>query len=293
MAETLQDSAQLESTTVKINRTAATVKGGRRMSFSALVVVGDRRGSVGIGYGKAPGVPAAIEKAQKDARKHLVQIRLQEGTLPHPVTGRFGASKVRLIPAAPGTGVVAGATVRAVLEMVGVSDCLTKAYGSTNEINMVRAVMSGLENLTGREALAQLRNVEIPSTTVDETIERSRKSMAAEEAKAMAAAAKVREKATAVEAERKAEEKAKEDAAQEEKAAAEDKVEGTEPQQPEKVETEGAEGQADTKAPEQASADNQSPVAEEAANQAADQAENESNESQTGDTGEAESQKQE
>ena len=221
MAEMLQDSGQLESTTVKINRTAATVKGGRRMSFSALVVVGDRQGSVGIGYGKAPGVPAAIEKAQKDARKKMCTVKLQQGTLPHPVTGTFGSSKVRLIPAAPGTGVVAGATVRAVLEMVGVNDCLTKAYGSTNEINMVKAVVGGLQNLQTREDMARLRGVEILSTTVDETFDRSAKSMAAQEAKAMAAAASVREKTKAQDAENKAQADAKAEA---DKAKAEEEA---------------------------------------------------------------------
>ncbi len=174
MAETLQDSPQLESTTVKINRTAATIKGGRRMSFSALVVVGDRRGNVGIGYGKAPGVPAAIEKAQKDARKKLVSVKLQHGTLPHPVTGKFGSSSVRLIPAAPGTGVVAGGTVRAVLEMVGVHDCLTKAYGSTNEINVCKAVMAGLGLLRMREDIERLRGQTLEQTTVESIIEASK-----------------------------------------------------------------------------------------------------------------------
>ena len=175
MAEFLQDASQLESTTVKINRTAATVKGGRRMSFAALVVVGDRRGSVGIGYGKAPGVPAAIEKAQKDARKNLKKVTLHEGTLPHPVTGKFGASQVRLIPAAPGSGVIAGGTVRAVLEMAGVHDCLTKAYRSTNEINVVKAVLDGLLKLRTRDQVNKLRNVEIASTDVDEIIANSKK----------------------------------------------------------------------------------------------------------------------
>lgn len=173
MAETLQDS-QLESTTVKINRTAATIKGGRRMSFAALVVVGDRRGNVGIGYGKAPGVPAAIEKAQKDARKKLVPVKLQHGTLPHPVTGKFGASSVRLIPAAPGTGVVAGGTVRAVLEMVGVQDCLTKAYGSTNEINVCKAVMAGLGQLRMREDIERLRGQSLEKTHVETAYEASK-----------------------------------------------------------------------------------------------------------------------
>lgn len=171
MAELLEESQNLESTTVKIDRTAATVKGGRRFSFGALVVVGDRNGSVGLGYGKAPGVPAAIEKAQKDARKQIKRIEVKGRTIPHPVTGRFGSSQVRLIPAAPGTGVVAGGTVRAVLEMAGVQDCLTKAYGSTNQKNLTKAVMEGLLRLRTREEIARIRGVEIEQSTVDEMLE--------------------------------------------------------------------------------------------------------------------------
>ena len=169
----------LESTTVAINRTAKTVKGGRNMSFSALVVVGDRKGSVGVGYGKGRGVPVAIEKAQKDARKNLTRIQLKEGTLPHPITGRFCASKVRLLPASPGTGVIAGGTVRAVLEMAGVHDCLTKSFGSTNKINLCRAVFTGLTGLQPKEKIAALRGVEIEKTEVEERLETGAKAMAA------------------------------------------------------------------------------------------------------------------
>lgn len=177
MAERLEDSQALESTTVNINRTSTTVKGGRRLSFSALVVVGDRGGNVGIGYGKGRGVPIAIEKAQKDAKKNLTRVDRSGGTLPHPVTGRFSSSKVRLIPAAPGTGVVAGGTVRAVLEMAGVRDCLTKSYGSTNEINLCKAVMEGLLQLRSREAVAELRGVTIQRSAVDEMLEASRQAL--------------------------------------------------------------------------------------------------------------------
>ncbi len=152
MAEMLEESQGLESTTVGIYRTATVVKGGRRFSFAAMVVVGDRRGSVGIGYGKAGGVPVAIEKAQKDAKKNIVHITLKGGTLPHPILGKFGASSVRLLPAAPGTGVIAGGTVRAVLEMVGVQDCLTKAYGSTNQKNLCKATIEGLPDSAARKA---------------------------------------------------------------------------------------------------------------------------------------------
>ncbi len=173
MAEILQDEAQgtLESTTIWVNRTAATVKGGRRFSFCALVAVGDRHGNVGLGYGKAPGVPAAIEKAQKEAKKKLRPIELNRGTVPHEVTGRFCSSKVRLIPASPGTGVIAGGTVRAVLELAGVRDCLSKSYGSTNKINLARATLEGLLSLESRQTIAEHRGIEIERTTVDEKIE--------------------------------------------------------------------------------------------------------------------------
>lgn len=170
MPELLEDSQALESTTVGIFRTATVVKGGRRFSFAALVVVGDRRGSVGIGYGKGRGVPVAIEKAQKAARKQLVRIEMKDSTLPHPIEGKFGASKIRILPAAPGTGVIAGGTARAVLEMAGVQDCLTKAYGSTNKKNLCKAVLDGLTRLRTKEQVASYRGVEIESTAVDEKI---------------------------------------------------------------------------------------------------------------------------
>lgn len=170
MPELLEDSQALESTTVGIFRTATVVKGGRRFSFAALVVVGDRRGSVGIGYGKGRGVPVAIEKAQKAARKQLVKIEMKDSTLPHPIEGKFGASKIRILPAAPGTGVIAGGTARAVLEMAGVQDCLTKAYGSTNKKNLCKAVLDGLTRLRTKEQVASYRGVEIESTAVDEKI---------------------------------------------------------------------------------------------------------------------------
>lgn len=177
MAEYLDDGNSLESTTVAINRTATTVKGGRRMSFSALVVVGDRSGSVGVGYGKGRGVPAGIEKAQKDARKNLFKVKTHGGTLPHEVLGRSCASSVKLIPASPGTGVIAGGTVRAVLEMAGIRDCLTKAYGSTNKINLCRAAIDALEKLRTREEIAALRGVTIESSTVDEMMTAAKKFM--------------------------------------------------------------------------------------------------------------------
>jgi len=178
MAEMLVEHGQeLESTTVKIYRTAATIKGGRRFSFGALVVVGDRNGSVGIGYGKAPGVPAAIEKAQKRARKFLTPVNFTAGTIPHPVNARFGASSVRLLPAAPGTGVIAGGTVRAVLELAGVRDCLTKSFGSTNQKNLCKAVFEGLTGLRRRRQIAALRGIEIDKSVVDELLEQGERYM--------------------------------------------------------------------------------------------------------------------
>lgn len=175
MAEIIEESQGLESTTIGIYRTAATVKGGRRFSFGALVVVGDRRGRVGLGYGKAPSVPAAIEKAQKAAKKYMQKVTLLEGTVPHQVTGNFLASEVKLIPASPGTGVIAGGTVRAVLEMAGVRDCLTKAMGSTNQKNLAKAALAGLQGLRSKEAIAELRGVELGKTAVEDKLERGQR----------------------------------------------------------------------------------------------------------------------
>jgi len=174
MAEFLDEAGAIESTTVGVYRTAATVKGGRRFSFSALVVVGDRNGRVGIGYGKANQVPPAIEKAQKEAKRRMRKFALTERTIPHAVTGRFGACSVRLIPASPGTGVIAGAAVRAPLEMVGIQDCLTKSLGSNNSKNLVKAVLNGLEQLRSREEVQALRGLHLDPTEVELSIERGR-----------------------------------------------------------------------------------------------------------------------
>ena len=146
--------------------------GGRRFSFGSMVVIGDRNGRVGLGYAKANEVPPAIEKAQKDAKKNLKSVKLQGGTIPHAVTGRHLSSKVKLIPASPGTGVVAGATVRAVLEVAGVTDCMTKSTGSNNQKNLAKAVLNGLQQLRRKEEIAALRGVEITSTAVDEKVDR-------------------------------------------------------------------------------------------------------------------------
>ena len=149
----------LEDTVVKIYRCAKVEKGGRRFSFAALVVVGDRAGSVGIGYGKANEVPAAVEKGIKDAKKILHRIPLVGTTIPHQVLGKYRATSIILAPASPGTGVIAGSSARAVLEYAGVRDALTKVYGSTSAKNVVKATIDGLLKLRSREMVQTLRGV--------------------------------------------------------------------------------------------------------------------------------------
>jgi len=150
-----------EETVVRVYRCTKVVKGGRRFSFGALVVVGNRSGQVGVGYGKANEVPAAVEKAIKDAKKQIVSVSLKGRTLPHRQWGRYGASRVILLPAGEGTGVIAGSAVRAVLELVGVHDVLTKAYGSTSPKNLVKATLDGLLKLRSKEQVEELRGVTI------------------------------------------------------------------------------------------------------------------------------------
>ena len=152
----------LEDRVVKIRRCAAVVKGGRRFSFNALVVVGDKKGRVAAGYGKANEVPPAVEKATKDAQetmKRSKRISLRGDTIPHRVIGRFGGSRVILVPAGPGTGVKAGPGVRDVLEVAGIHNILTKVHGSSNPINLVKATIEGLKMLRTREEVARLRGV--------------------------------------------------------------------------------------------------------------------------------------
>ncbi len=144
---------------VKIKRCAAVVKGGRRFSFAAMVVVGNGHGKVGWGYGKANEVPPSVEKATKQASREMIDVPLVNGTLPHQIKGHFGAAKVILIPAGPGTGVIAGAAVRAVCEAAGITDILTKSFGTNNPVTLVKATMEALEKLRTREDVERLRGV--------------------------------------------------------------------------------------------------------------------------------------
>ncbi len=146
---------------VKIRRCAAVVKGGRRFSFTALVVVGDGKGRVGWGYGKANEVPPAVEKAVKDGGRSMVSICMERTSIPHVVKGRFGAARVTLVPARPGTGVIAGAAVRAVCEACGIKDILTKSFGTSNPTNVVKATIDALQSLRSKGEVERLRGVSL------------------------------------------------------------------------------------------------------------------------------------
>ncbi|WP_029894008.1 30S ribosomal protein S5 [Desulfohalovibrio reitneri] len=155
MAET-NDSGQIEKI-VYLNRVAKVVKGGRRFSFSALVVVGDGNGKVGVGLGKANEVPEAIRKASERARKDMISVPVLDGTLPYEVLGRFGSARVVLKPASKGTGIIAGGPVRAVMEAAGVNDILTKAIGTNNPHNVLKAAIAGLADIDSAEDISRLR----------------------------------------------------------------------------------------------------------------------------------------
>jgi small subunit ribosomal protein S5 len=156
-----RDESGIESSVVRIYRCSKVVKGGRTFSFGALVVAGDRKGNVGIGYGKANEVPPAVEKATKDARKQMMKVNLKGTTIPHVVKGTSGASTVVLVPARPGTGVTAGKSVRPCVELVGITDILTKAYGSTSPKNLVKATMAALRQLQNKEQVEETRGIKL------------------------------------------------------------------------------------------------------------------------------------
>ncbi|MCH8924498.1 MAG: 30S ribosomal protein S5 [Planctomycetes bacterium] len=144
---------------VKIRRCAAVVKGGRRFSFAAMIVVGDRKGRVGWGYGKANEVPPSVEKAVKAGQRNVVQITLDGKTIPHEVHGRFGAARVVLVPASPGTGIVASGGIRIVLDLAGIKDILTKSLGSSNPQNTIRAAVDGLRQLRDADEVCRIRGI--------------------------------------------------------------------------------------------------------------------------------------
>ena len=155
------DIGKLEETVVKINRCTNVTKGGKSLSFSALVVVGDKNGMIGYGFGKAREVPSAVSKAVKDARKNLVSIPIMNGTIPHEAWGCYKSARIYLKPASSGTGIKAGISARSVLELLGVTDILTKCYGTRNALNVVKATVEGLKLLKTKQEIEILRGVKI------------------------------------------------------------------------------------------------------------------------------------
>ena len=156
-----EEPINLEETVVRINRCTTVTKGGKSMSFSALVAVGDKKGSVGIGFGKSREVPNAVSKAVKEAKRQLVKIPLIGDTIPHEILGKYKAASILLRPAAPGTGIKAGVSARAVLELVGIKNILTKCFGRRNPLNVAKATLSGLMSLKTREVVERLRGVKL------------------------------------------------------------------------------------------------------------------------------------